>query len=73
MASVGVMSTAWPWPYPPVELAYPEFQQYRADPSNTQDGMGTAYVSLDDKGGAFARYQPFADSLQPAIKNGFKV
>lgn len=73
LTSIGTMSTSWPWPYPPVELPYPEFQQYRADPSNTSDGMGSAYVAIDDRGGGFVQYQPFADSLPPAIKNGFKV
>jgi len=73
LTSVGTMSTSWPWPYPPVELPYPEFQQFRADPSNTMDGMGTAYVSMAADGGGFVQYEPFADSLQPAIKNGFKV
>ncbi len=73
LTSIGTMSTSWPWPYPPVELPYPEFQQHRADPSNTSDGMGSAYVAIDDRGGGFVQYQPFADSLPPAIKNGFKV
>jgi 3',5'-cyclic AMP phosphodiesterase CpdA len=73
MTSIGTMSTSWPWPYPPVELPYPEFRQFRADPSNTQDGMGTAYIAMDDKGGGFVQYEPFADSLPAAIKNGFKV
>ncbi len=73
LTSIGTMSTSWPWPYPPVELPYPEFRQHRADPSNTQDGMGSAFAAIDDKGGHFVQYQPFADSLQPAIKNGFKA
>ena len=73
MTSVGTMSTSWPWPYPPVELPYPQFQQYRADPSNTADGMGSAVVAVDNLGGGFVEYQPFADSLPPAIRNGFKV
>jgi len=73
LASVGTMSTSWPWPYPPVDLPYPQFQQFRADPSNTSDGMGSAVVAVDRLGGGFVEYMPFADSLQPAIRNGFKV
>ena len=73
MTSIGTMSTSWPWPYPPVKLPYPEFQQNRADPSNTSDGMGSAAIDLDNKGGAFVSYQPFADSLPPKTKNGFKA
>jgi 3',5'-cyclic AMP phosphodiesterase CpdA len=73
MASIGTMSTSWPWPYPPVQLAYPEFQMFRADPSNTSDGMGSAHVNIDQAGGGFVQYMPFADSLPQAIRNGFKV
>lgn len=30
--SCGLLSTYWPWPYPPVELPYPLIKQRRADP-----------------------------------------
>ena len=73
LTSIGTMSTSWPWPYPPIELPYPAFRQYRADPSNTSDGMGTAGIAIDDRGGAFVQYQPFADSLPPSMKNGFNA
>jgi 3',5'-cyclic AMP phosphodiesterase CpdA len=73
LTSVGTMSTSWPWPYPPVQLPYPEYQQNRADPSNTADGMGSAVVAVDAGGGAFMQHLPFADSLPPAMKNGYKV
>jgi 3',5'-cyclic-AMP phosphodiesterase len=73
LTSIGTMSTSWPWPYPPIELPYPEWQQNRADPSNTSDGMGSASIAIDSSGGGFVQYQPFADSLPPALKNGIKV
>jgi 3',5'-cyclic AMP phosphodiesterase CpdA len=73
MTSVGTMSTSWPWPYPPIKLPYPEFQQNRADPSNTSDGMGSTAISITPKGRAFVQYQPFADSLNPKIAKGFNV
>ncbi|KNZ32416.1 MAG: metallophosphoesterase [Methylibium sp. NZG] len=73
LTSIGTMSTSWPWPYPPIKLPFPEFQQYRADPGNTSDGMGSAAISMDQGGKAFVKYQPFADSLPPKMKNGFKV
>ena len=73
LSSIGTMSTSWPWPYPPVKLPYPEFQQYRADPANTADGMGSAAVKMDSAGGAFVNYLPFAESLPEKIKNGFKA
>ena len=73
LTSVGTMSTSWPWPYPPIQLPFPEYQQYRADPSNTSDGMGSASVAIDAGGGGFMQHLPFADSLPPAMKNGYKV
>lgn len=73
LTSIGTMSTSWPWPYPPIKLPYPEFQQYRADPANTSDGMGSAAINLDAAGKAFVQYQPFAESLPPRLKNGFKA
>jgi 3',5'-cyclic AMP phosphodiesterase CpdA len=73
LTSIGTMSTSWPWPYPPIDLPYPEFQQLRADPSNMSDGMGSANMAFDREGGVFVQYQPFADSLPAGIKNGFKA
>jgi len=73
LTSVGTMSTSWPWPYPPIDLPYPAFQQNRADPSNTADGMGSATVAIDRTGAGFVQHMPFADSLSPTMKNGFKV
>jgi 3',5'-cyclic-AMP phosphodiesterase len=73
LTSIGTMSTSWPWPYPPIKLPHPEFQQNRADPANTSDGMGSASIALDGAGKAFVQYQPFADSLPERLKNGFKA
>jgi hypothetical protein len=72
MTSIGTMSTSWPWPYPPIELPDNKFQQYRADPANTADGMGSASVDIRADS-QFVKYEPFGDSLQPAIRDGFKV
>lgn len=72
MTSIGTMSTSWPWPYPPVQLPDDNFKQYRADPANTADGMGSASVDIRADS-QFVKYEPFGDSLQPAIKDGFKV
>jgi hypothetical protein len=35
--------------------------------------MGSAAIDVDNKGGSFVNYQPFADSLPPKTKNGFKA
>jgi len=73
MGSVGSLSTSWPWPYPAVKLPYPQSQMYRADPANESDGMGTQAISVGADGGGMVQHQPFADSLTPFMKNGFKV
>ena len=72
MTSIGAMSTSWPWPYPPINVKYPQSQQYRADPGNEQDGMGTLQASFSASGGK-AQHLPFADSLTPFLKNGIKI
>jgi hypothetical protein len=72
MSSVGAMSTSWPWPYPDVELAFPQSRQYRADPGDESDGMGSYYADVSPSG-INVHHQPFADSLTPWMKNGFKA
>ncbi|NBU59153.1 MAG: metallophosphoesterase [Betaproteobacteria bacterium] len=73
MTSIGAMSTSWPWPYPPVKLAYPGSQMNRADPGNEADGMGTLSVNVKAGGDKLVEYQPFADSLTPFLKKGLKA
>jgi 3',5'-cyclic AMP phosphodiesterase CpdA len=72
LTSVGVLSTSWPWPYPPVALPYPQSQMYRADPANEQDGMGTMWVNLDPSGGV-VQIVPFEGPLPPFMAKGFAV
>jgi len=76
MTSVAALGTAWPWPYPPVQLAYPKTQMHRADPSIATDGLGTQVIDLSG-GGEFAglvEYKPFEDGvLTPFMEDGFKV
>jgi 3',5'-cyclic-AMP phosphodiesterase len=73
LTSLGTMSTSWPWPYPPIKLPHPEFQQFRADPSVTSDGMGIASVALDAGGRGVMQYAPFEDSLPQRLTDGFKI
>jgi Icc protein len=73
MSSVGTISTSWPWPYPPVALPYPDSQMNRADPGNFEDGMGAQHIDLEKNFKGVMHYDPFADSLTPFMKNGFKV
>ncbi len=73
MTSIGSLSTSWPWPYPPVNLPYPESQMNRADPANEQDGMGTQLITLAAPFVGKVQHVPFAESLTPFMKNGYKV
>ena len=73
MSSVGSLSTSWPWPYPPVALAFPESQMNRADPSIATDGMGTQMVDLEANGYGIYRHVPFEESLTPWLGNGILV
>lgn len=73
MSSVGQLSTSWPWPYPAVQLPYPESRQTRSDPSNAADGMGSSLISVDNTFGSVIQHMPFGDSLTPFMKNGYKV
>jgi 3',5'-cyclic AMP phosphodiesterase CpdA len=73
LSSAGALSTSWPWPYPPVQLAYPGSQMNQADPANTKDGMGTQLVSLTGNSGGIVTYEPFAKSLTPWLENGVQV
>jgi 3',5'-cyclic AMP phosphodiesterase CpdA len=72
LSSAGSLSTSWPWPYPPVQLAYPGSQMNQSDPANTKDGMGTQSITVAADGDLLS-YQPFADSLTPFLKNGINV
>jgi 3',5'-cyclic AMP phosphodiesterase CpdA len=73
LSSAGALSTSWPWPYPPVQLAYPGSQMNQSDPANTKDGMGTQLVKLDGTAGGVVTYEPFAKSLTPWLEAGVKV
>jgi Icc protein len=73
LTSLGSLSTSWPWPYPPVQLPFPQDKMNRSDPANFLDGLGTQVVDLDAAFGGDLKYKPWADLLPPAIKNGIKL
>jgi hypothetical protein len=72
MSSIGAMSTSWPWPYPPVDLAFPQSQQNRADPSIASDGMGSLRADLTGEYGV-VNFEPFEETLTPWLAKGVKV
>ena len=73
LSSVGTLSTSWPWPYPDVQLAYPQMRMHRSDPGNFKDGEGSQYIDLEANFNGTMHYNPFGDMLTPAMKNGFVI
>lgn len=73
MSSVGTLSTSWPWPYPDVQLMYPNMQMNRSDPGQFEDGQGAQHIDLESNFSGVMQYDSFGDMLTPAMKNGFKI
>lgn len=73
MSSLGSLATSWPWPYPPVQMPFPDAKMYRSDPANFLDGLGTQVVDLNADFGGGLKYEPFAELMPDAIKNGIKL
>jgi len=66
MTSAGLMSTSWPWPYPPVELTYPHIKMNRQNPGDFKDGMGSSSVSIGGDFDGTMKYHAFSADLLPA-------
>ena len=74
IVSAGLMSTSWPWPYPPVELPYPDIRMNRANPADFEDGMGSHALGLTSNFDGVMMYQAFSDgALPPNVKHGVKL
>lgn len=74
IVSAGLMSTSWPWPYPPVKLPYPDIRMNRADPGDFEDGMGSHAVILHENFDGVMNYRAFSDGLLPDnVKRGVKL
>lgn len=71
--SAGLLSTSWPWPYPPVELPYPHIRMNRVDPGNFEDGLGTHAVALKEDFAGMMNYRAFADLLPANVKRGLPL
>ncbi|HET8667818.1 MAG TPA: metallophosphoesterase [Terriglobales bacterium] len=65
IVSAGLMSTSWPWPYPPVQLPYPLIKLNRLDPADIRDGMGTHAVSIAEGFGGVMHYRAFSPGALP--------
>lgn len=73
ISSAGLLSTSWPWPYPPVELPYPDIKQGRADPGDFEDGLGTHNVAIGQDFAGMMNYRAFSDLLPENVKRGLKL
>lgn len=71
--SCGLLSTSWPWPYPPVELPYPLIKQRRADPGDFEDGLGSHNVALSSDFAGMMNWRAFSDLLPENVKQGLKI
>jgi 3',5'-cyclic AMP phosphodiesterase CpdA len=71
--SAGLMSTSWPWPYPPVNLPYPDLKMNRCDPGDFEDGMGSHAVSLAADFEGLLNYRAFSDVLPENVRRGLKL
>ena len=73
LASVGCMSTSWPWPYPDDAMPFPEIRMMRSAPGDFKDGLGTQFVNLEKDFSGTVNYNSWSDNLTPAAKRGVKV
>ena len=73
ITSAGLLSTSWPWPYPPVELPYPNIKMNRVDPGNFEDGLGTHSIALKEDFAGMINYRAFANLLPENVKRGLKL
>ena len=71
--SAGLLSTSWPWPYPPVELPYPHIKMNRVDPGDFEDGLGSHSVAIADDFAGMMNYRAFSDLLPESVKRGLKL
>ena len=73
ISSAGLLSTSWPWPYPPVELPYPHLKMNRVDPGNFEDGLGTHTLNIQDDFMGTMNYHAWADLLPENVRRGMKL
>ncbi len=73
ITSAGLLSTSWPWPYPPVELPYPAIKMNRVDPADILDGLGNHSVSVDRAFAGMLNYHTWSDLLPENVKRGVRL
>lgn len=77
ISSAGLISTSWPWPYPPIEFEYPERRMNRSDPGNFQDGLSGHHIALATNGTGTMYYDEFdankGETLPSNLKDGMSL
>ena len=73
ISSAGLLSTSWPWPYPPVELPYPDIKMNRVDPGDFEDGLGSHKINVGADFDGTVNYRAFSDLLPENVKRGVKL
>jgi 3',5'-cyclic AMP phosphodiesterase CpdA len=73
ISSAGLLSTSWPWPYPPIEFPYPEYRQNRSDPGDIYDGLGAEQVKVSDDFAGMMNYRTWSDLLPDVVKRGLPL
>lgn len=71
--SAGLLSTSWPWPYPPVDLPYPDIRMNRVDPGDFEDGLGSHQIAIAKEFDGVMNYRAFSDLLPENVKRGVKL
>jgi predicted phosphodiesterase len=77
ISSAGLVSTSWPWPYPPVQLKYPDRKMNRSDPGNFQDGLTGHHVNIATNGTGTMFYDEFeankGSTIPANLQNGMPL
>ena len=73
ISSAGLLSTSWPWPYPPIELPYPTLKMNRSDPGDIYDGLGAEQVAVSSDFAGMLNYRTWSDLLPDNVKRGLPL
>ena len=77
VSSAGLVSTSWPWPYPPTDFEYPERRMNRSDPGNFQDGLTGHHIDIATNGSGTMFYDEFdaneGSTIPSNLQNGMSL
>lgn len=73
MMSAGLLSTSWPWPYPPIDLPHPNIKMNRADPGDFEDGLGSHLLNIGSNFDGVLKYHTFSEMLPENVRRGLRL